>query len=201
MKKTTMTTKSPRFSDWLRKPWELDILLKWLVPSLTIMRRWVAATMLIIIACTIGLPLLINQVAINTKDIEHSEKNDIFLARAADYRLCERQNKSFAEIHLTIRIALGMAALRERERRIPILSCVPNLVGARAYPLTVPQQRLYVDFYRSHNGQVPVVVDGKVTTAVNDQIQGVSPAAKGQVENPLPAIRRGLELLPHGHDG
>lgn len=67
-------------------------------------------------------------------------------SRAADTRICSRQNLVRAELQVRNPELKRLAILR---RRVPILNCDPNLRGEPAVPLSNMEQKLYVDLYNN----------------------------------------------------
>lgn len=125
--------------------------------------RFVIVFSVALIALFFVVAVLSTAVFLNVSKIAANERETARNSRVAAFRICERGNLTRAEIHATIRQALGLEALAQRQQRLPISDCSPNSEGSAAVRLVPDEQTAYLNFYLAHNGVPPRVVEGHVT--------------------------------------
>lgn len=78
----------------------------------------------------------------NAGELARREQTDIRLTREAAYRICERSERTKANVHRGYRV--GTDEREFLELRLPLVDCRPNLAGQAADPMTRREMRGYV---------------------------------------------------------
>lgn len=97
----------------------------------------------------------------NTELIGKLQAVDRVTARQLNYGSCQRANLTRAEIHQTLKEAIGLKALRLRQARIPIVDCAPLLKGRSTFALPIKEQEQFVAYFVRCE-KIPPIKQGKV---------------------------------------